>query len=123
MVKGLRNSGHEVYDFRNPPNGAGFGWEEIHKDWIEWTAEQYTQALNHPRAIEGYNSDMDAMIWADVCVLLLPSGRSAHLEAGWMKGNGKKLIIITNDGEEPELMAKMADDIVWTFPDLLQALQ
>ena len=28
---------------------------------------------------------------ADFCVLLLPCGRSAHSEAGWMKGNGKKV--------------------------------
>lgn len=33
------------------------------------------------------------MKWADTCVLALPCGRSAHLEAGWMSGAGKKLIV------------------------------
>jgi hypothetical protein len=51
------------------------------------------------------------MEWADTCVLVLPCGRSAHLEAGWFCGQGKRCIILTRDGEEPELMALLATDI------------
>lgn len=60
---------------------------------------------------EGFNADFAAMRWADTCVLLLPCGRSAHLELGWMAGAGKRTIIVTQDGKEPELMALLADHI------------
>lgn len=55
-----------------------------------WSTDQYRAALEHPIAQAGFKSDFDAMQWADVCVLVLPCGRSAHSEAGWMKGAGKK---------------------------------
>ena len=112
MVDLLRQDGHEVYDFRNPPHATGFGWHEIGIDPKTSTAEEYRSALlTHPRAAQGFNSDFAAMRWADTCVLVLPCGRSAHLELGWMAGAGKRTIILTQDGEEPELMALLADRI------------
>jgi nucleoside 2-deoxyribosyltransferase len=118
LIKRLRKTFGEanVYDFRNPgPGKSGFKWEDISPKWKDWTAEDYIDALGNPIAEQGYQNDFQAMRAADVCVLLLPAGRSAHLEAGWMKGAGKKLIICTATGEEPELMNKIADHIVDWF--------
>lgn len=112
VVRALRKDGHEVYDFRDPAPGVkGFAWAEIDPNWQQWTASDYRSALNHPLAVDGYAHDMGAMQWADTCVLVLPCGRSAHLELGWMAGAGKRTIVLTRDGEEPELMAKMATKI------------
>jgi hypothetical protein len=119
----LRAAGHEVYDFRNPPEQAGFGWEGIHPDWLNWTTAQYIEALDHPLAVAGFKADFDAMEWADTFVLLLPCGRSAHLEAGWACGAGREVYIVHPDGEEPELMAKMATAIVATVADVLHLLE
>ncbi|MDT9694044.1 hypothetical protein Q5762_38105, partial [Streptomyces sp. P9(2023)] len=55
-------------------------------------------------------------------VMLLPSGRSAHLEAGWFAGKGKRVIIVTRDGEEPELMALLANHIVTSCEEVLDIL-
>lgn len=124
VVTILRASGHEVYDFRNPPHGrGGFAWSEIDQNWQRWTAEQYREALNSPIAEDGFRSDMDGMEWADACVLVLPCGRSAHLEAGWFAGKGKPVYVLTKDGEEPELMAKMCTAICTSWDDLLQTLE
>ena len=51
------------------------------------------------------------MQWADACVLVLPCGRSAHLELGWFVGQGKATCVLhkADDPIEPELMAKMCD--------------
>ncbi|WP_375597603.1 hypothetical protein [Devosia sp. Naph2] len=112
LVELLRMKGHEVYDFRNPPHSTGFSWSQIGLDARSCTAEQYrTALLTHPRAAQGFNADFAAMRWADTCLLVLPSGRSAHLELGWMAGAGKRTLILTQDGEEPELMALLADRI------------
>jgi hypothetical protein len=108
VVDDLRRNGHEVYDFRNPTDGNhGFHWSEIDPDWQAWSPDAFNQALRHPLAKEGFRSDFEAMKWADACVMVMPCGRSAHLEAGWFVGAGKPLIILLSDGE-PELMYKMA---------------
>lgn len=123
VVSCLRGAGHLVYDFKNPPFATGFGWSEIDPGWKDWKAIEYRHHLyNHPRCAQGYLSDYRAMEWADTCVLLLPSGRSAHLEAGWFAGRGKRLVIMTKDGEEPELMALMANHICISIQETLRVL-
>jgi hypothetical protein len=119
VVLYLRSCGYEVYDFKNPAPGVrGFHWSDIDPDWKNWTPKKYREALQHPIAKEGFKRDKDAMDWADACVLVLPSGRSAHLEAGQMSGE-KKLVCtyIPEDLRppemEPELMYKLMED-----PDL-----
>ena len=52
------------------------------------------------------------MVQADVCVLVLPCGRSAHTEAGGMAGAGKKVIVYIPEMLEPELMYKLFDAVV-----------
>jgi hypothetical protein len=110
VVAFLRKQGHEVYDFKNPPHGkGGFAWSDIDPEWKEWNTEQYKEALMHPIAEYGFNSDFDGMKWADVCVMVLPCGRSANTEAGWMKGSGKTVIVYQPIMQEPELMYKIYD--------------
>ncbi len=111
VVQQLRDVGHEVYDFKNPEPYTGFAWSEIDPDWKNWTNEQYFQALKHPRAEEGFKSDFDAMNWADICVLVMPCGRSAHTEAGWMQGMNKPTIVLIEQEAEPELMYKIFEKI------------
>jgi hypothetical protein len=124
VVRELRLAGHDCYDFRNPFNGVpGFAWSEIDPQWTSWTAEQYrTHLTTSPIAARGYVNDLRAMEWADTCVLVLPCGRSAHLEAGWFAGRGKRCIILTRDGEEPELMALMANHICISMSEVLRLL-
>lgn len=98
VVAALREDGHEVYDFRAPsPTEHGFSWCEIGTGWETWTAEEYVGALEHPVAEHGFSLDFDAMKWCDVCVMVLPCGASAHTEAGWCKGAGKKTAVLIFD--------------------------
>lgn len=123
VVKALTADGHRVYDFRNPrPGNAGFAWAEIDPEWKCWKAADYVRLLDHPIAKAGFASDMNAMKWADTFVLVLPCGRSAHLELGWACGQGKQTLILTRDGEEPELMAKMCDHICTSLDEVRRIL-
>ena len=124
IVKQLREVGHAVYDFRNPFSGVpGFAWSEIDPNWQAWSARRYRDLLTtHPIAARSFVSDLRGMQWADACLLVLPSGRSAHLEAGWFCGQGKRTIILTRDGEEPELMALLATDICVDMDEVLRVL-
>lgn len=124
LVRMLRNEGHEVYDFRNPkPDNDGFRWSEIDGGWQTWSQKQFRKALKHPVAEEGFALDFDAMKWADTCVLLLPCGRSAHLELGWAIGAGKRSAILLAEDQEPELMYKLADRIFLDVSELFDWLE
>lgn len=113
VIIALKEMGHEVYDFRNPTEGNyGFAWSDIDPNWENWTTEEYKEALKHPIAEAGFKLDFDAMKWADICLMVLPCGRSANTEAGWMKGVGKKVYIYQPYKQEPELMYKLYDGII-----------
>ena len=123
VVKHLRGHGFEVYDFRNPPHGgAGFHWTDVDENAPDWNFEQYREGLHHPLAERQFQSDLDALEWADTCVLVLPCGRSAHTEAGWMAGRGKKVIVYIPEMQEPELMYKLFDKVVGSLDDLVQSI-
>ena len=122
LLEWLRMSGHEPLDWRMD---GGFAWEHItgipgedvggpntYRDYI----------LPHPIAVTGFNNDFDKMREADACVLLLPCGRSAHLEAGWFCGAGKPVHIYIPEWEKPELMYKMANSISFNKDELLREL-
>ena len=123
VVAALRAAGNEVYDFRNPPHGGnGFHWTDIDTMAPEWSFEQYSEGLHHPLAERQFAADLEALEWADTCVLILPSGRSAHTEAGWMKGKGHKTVVYIPEMQEPELMYKLFEAVVGTLEELLAAL-
>lgn len=126
MLLELQNAGFEVYDFKNPKEGnTGFSWREIEPDFEIWTTEQYIKILDHPVAQGGFQLDWNAMCESEACVLLLPSGRSAHIEAGFFVGANRPLFIyIPDEKTEPELMYKMATGGVFhCINDLLHALR
>ena len=104
VVEALRELGHDVYDFRNPPGRSGFGWEQIAADWRSWSAEESRQALRHPIARAGFVADMYALATCDACVLVLPSGRSASFELGYAMGQEKAGYVLQLEPAEPELM-------------------
>lgn len=128
VVEFLRELGHEVYDFRHPPGGdhLGFNWGEVDPSWRNWNTTDYMLALLHPIAQAGFDSDFSAMKWADACVLLLPCGSSAHLEAGYFVGEKKPLYIVLDEfafppailEANPELMYKMATQVCRSVIDL-----
>ena len=124
VVAALREVGFEVYDFRNPePGNNGFAWGDMNRRWQEWEPKEYRDALKHPVAQRGFALDFGAMEWADTGVLLLPSGRSAHIEAGYFNGAKKRLYILLMEPQEPELMYLMADGICLSVTELLATLR
>lgn len=79
----------------------------------------YLTMLDHPRSREGFQSDFAAMQRADTFVMVLPCGKSAHLELGWAIGAGKRTAILLENPVEPELMYLCADYLATSVVDLL----
>ncbi|MDR4483803.1 MAG: hypothetical protein R3B95_11420 [Nitrospirales bacterium] len=126
IVQLLRSKGHEVYDFQNPmPGNHGFSWSQIDPDWVNWTPQKFADVVQKsPIAREGFKLDKNALDWCDTCVLVLPCGRSAHLEAGYACGQGKRVVFFLHEDRfEPELMYLLGNSLVCTHSDLLAAVQ
>ena len=124
VVRRLREAGHEVYDFRNPPSGdVGFKWSSISENYMAWTPEEYREQLKHPKAMRQFANDIEAMKACDACVLVLPCGRSAHTEAGWFAGRGKTVLALIPERQEPELMYRLFDGVCCTMEELINALK
>ena len=119
VIAALRKAGHEVFDFRAV---TGFHWSDIDPDWQSWSHEVYLEALGHPLAERGFAADLSGLEWAEAVVLVMPCGRSAHLELGWALGAGKKGIILLSEAEA-ELMYKLADEVCVDLAGVLIALR
>lgn len=126
IVQALRSSGHEVYDFRSPKPGIeGFRWQDAggpesyrHGDCV--SVETYRKMLAHPRAAEGYESDISHVRWCDAVVYVLPCGRSASFEFGYAMGQGKRGYVVAFDSIEPDLMFREAT-IIGNMKELFDA--
>ena len=132
VVEALRKDGHEVYDFKGTGDGwgknnqgpGGFAWSEVAqpgKDWKQWTVAEFIEALDHPRAEQGFRRDMDALEQSSACVMVMPCGPSASMEMGYACGAGKKVYVYIPAMREPDLMVKMAS-LVTDDLDLIQSL-
>ena len=119
----LRKAGHDVYDFRNPPSGdEDFKWSCVSEDYSAWTPQEYREQLKHPKAVRLFANYIEAMEACDVCVMVLPCGRSAHTEAGWFAGKGKTTIAYIPEKQEPELMYKLFSVVCCSMDELIKFL-
>lgn len=131
VVADLKAAGHEVYDFRNPgPGDKGFSWAQVDPNWQDWGVKGYLEVMGfgenppHRRIEQGYSNDINALDWCDTLVLVMPSGRSAHIEAGYAVGRGKQVFVLLNpEGHEPDLMYLMCDGITDNLDTILHHIK
>lgn len=113
----------EYYNWRDE---EGFHWSEVFgtESVDHWTEpippHKFVEAMQHHRAISGFERDMQHLREADAVVLLLPCGKSAHLEAGWAVGAGKPVALYTgHESLQPELMYGMFNVILDDITELM----
>lgn len=125
-VDALRAAGHDVYDFRNPaPGDTGFAWRQIDpdRDWLK-DPTHFRAGLAHPIAQHGFRLDMSALANAEATVLVLPCGRSAHLELGYAVGAGQRtLVLLDSPMSEPELMYLACDALCVSIGEVVSELE
>lgn len=126
VVEALRAVGHDVYDFRNPkPDNQGFSWRQCAtEEQLKEPKRFRDEVLTHYVAQEGFALDMNALKSAQVTVLVLPCGRSAHLELGWAAGNGQRTLVLFDDViDEPELMYLMNTKLCVSIDEVIGYLR
>jgi hypothetical protein len=103
--------GHEVVCFGEArADGYRFHWRQVEPNRARLTSPRLLASPLAQRAVKHGRVRLDG---ADTCLLLLPCNRGAHLEAGYAKGQGKRLIIVGRfPAGEFELMYGLADALV-----------
>jgi hypothetical protein len=83
----------------------------------------YKDALNSYAAQHIFKFDKTHLDRADIVILVMPAGKSGHLELGYSVGKGKTGYILM-DGEPArvDIMHSFADEIFMTEQDLLNKL-
>lgn len=118
VVQCLTALGHSVYDFKKD----GFSWKEVMPSYDGGTVSQseYLEALEHPRSVEGYGRDFEYLHRADITILVLPCGRSAHLELGYAIGQGQRTaILLDGDYEDGDRDGQVTPDLMYKAVGLI----
>lgn len=117
----LRRAGHDVFD---DWYAAG---PEADDHWMHY--EQQERGHSFAEALQGYAAghvfefDKAHLDRCGTAVLLLPAGKSGHLELGYMIGQGKKgYILLDGEPERFDVMYKFATGVFTNVDDLLAAL-
>lgn len=99
LASTLRDEGHSVDSFCDDANGRiSFNWSELIEsmktEGSDISQLDAIEMMKHWRVKEAFEEDKRWIDWADVLIMLMPCGRSSHLEAGYAVGAGKKMYII-----------------------------
>ena len=118
----LREAGHDVFD---DWHGAGPDADHYWQEYEQARGRTYKEALTAPIADHNFEFDLAWLEWADVGVLVMPAGKSGHLELGWLSGKGKRCIIYMPDGEPErwDLMYKFAEAVCYSVDEVIAALE
>ena len=120
LAEHIRAMGFECDDFTDDSRGRFvFSWTEITENELKLTAKKL---LEDERAQKAFKEDVSMIDWADVLILLLPSGKSSHMELGYAAGKGKEIIIFAPLGFEPgewEVMYGFAHAMTDSLHDLI----
>ena len=132
LVEELRRRGHQVYDFQHPSGRNDKNvWETVcerlglGREYMlgNLSPRDFKRILLDSEAVERFKEHFAAMKDADTCIILLPCGRSSHVEAGFMNGMGKRVFVMDTTHEvSPELMYLMFDDYFYDLGELCAAL-
>ena len=90
----LESNGFEVDAFcRSTDKRYSFHWSELVDNEDDLKYYDAIEMLADPRTQRAFKEDKKWLDWADCVVMLMPCGRSSHLEAGYAKGQGKLVFI------------------------------
>lgn len=95
-----------------------------------WQAYEKTRGRSYKDAIAGranintFNFDHSNMDRTDMGVLIMPAGKSAHLELGYMIGQGKKgFVLFEEEPERWDAMYRFATEVFFDYDEFLAAMK
>lgn len=121
LAERLRAEGHEVFDDWMTPG------PEADSYLLEWAKNRklsYKEALNSYAATHIFEFDKSHIDRCDTGILVMPGGRSAHLELGYMVGTGKQgFILFDVEPDRFDVMYRFATDVFFSEGSLIERLK
>jgi nucleoside 2-deoxyribosyltransferase len=93
---------------------AGPEADDHWKAYYQSKGLDYLSALKEPASVNVYNFDKKFIDQSDYMVLVLPAGKSGHMELGYQIGRGKHGIILLDGSSSEERW-----DIMYQFASLV----
>jgi ketol-acid reductoisomerase len=117
----LSAEGFTVFsDWYSPGKNADEEWQA----YAKIKGQTYKQALDSPHAWNVFNFDKHHLDKASTAVLVAPAGKSAHIELGYIRGQGKPAFIyMESEPERYDVMARFATGVCVSFEELVEELK
>lgn len=117
----LRNEEFEVFD---DWFAAGPRADDHWKEYEQSRGRGYAAALQGRAATQVFSYDKANLDRSDAAVLVLPAGRSGHLELGYFIGCGKPgYILLPDEHDRWDVMYRFATAVCGTYEQLLKQLR
>ena len=116
----LRAEGWDVFD---DWYAAGPEADDYWQKYSQERGQSYTQALEDYAAQHTFEFDKRHLDLAHIGVLVLPAGKSGHLELGYLAGQAKPTYVLME--EEPErwdVMLNFATAVCPSLDELVEAM-
>lgn len=112
----LRNLGHDVFDdWFAPGPDADDHWRAYEKS----RGRTYAEALYGKSAKTIFNFDKANLDWCDAGILVAPAGKSAHMELGYLIGQGKLgFVLFDQEPERWDVMYQFASGVYFNKQQL-----
>lgn len=121
IAKVLREGGFEVFDdwYAAGPEADDY-WQRYEQE----KGVSYQRALLSWAAQHVYQFDLAHLDRADIGVLVLPAGKSGHLEFGYLIGRGKRgYVLFDHEPERWDVMYNFATGISFDIKELAKKIQ
>ena|SRR3990167_2325090 len=114
----LEEAGFEAFD----------QWRAAKGDfWADYAIRKklpFREALKLDFVETAFQFDLKYLKACAAAVLVMPAGRSGGIELGWVLGKGKPgYILYDGEPERPDLMAKMATNVLFSVDELIAELK
>lgn len=120
IANSIRELGFDVFDdwFAAGPE-ADDKWRDYEKE----RGRTFKEALKGLAADHVFRFDLTHLDACDIAVLILPTGKSGHIELGYAVGRGKIGYIVLDNPERWDVMYKFAREVFNNVEELLEELK
>ena len=127
VVQDIAEELRDEFDFEVFDDWAAAGPEadDMWQNYETRRGRRFVEALQGHAAKHVFEYDYKHLSEADIVILVLPAGRSAHLELGWAIGRGKKAYVLLpiGYGDRWDVMYRFADGVFEEMFDLKEAIR
>lgn len=121
MASCLRTLGYDVFD---DWYAAGEFADESWQAYEKARGHTFAEALDGHAARHVFEYDKSHLDRCDIGVLVLPAGKSGHLELGYLIGQGKPgYILLAGEPERYDVMYRFATGVFILAEELFRALE